>query len=66
MLFQQFFNQDDEAELCKRSKLIGLCKTTGLRIVNGRHSQDPNGNITFYKSPGTILNDYISADCCLF
>ena len=70
-------NYDEGSECCKRSsmdmlvntfgrKLISLCKTTGLRIVNGRHSQDPNGNITFYNSRGTSLIDYVLADYCLF
>jgi hypothetical protein len=28
-------------------KLLAFCKTTGLRIVNGRHVDDPNGSVTF-------------------
>ena len=31
-------------------QLLTLCKTTSLRIVNGRHDGDPDGNITFYNS----------------
>ena len=29
-------------------KLITLCKTTGFRILNGRHNKDPKGSFTFF------------------
>ena len=60
----------DQVWICKLKtfgrKLINLCKTTGIRIVNGRHVQDPNGNFTFYNSRGTSLIDYVLADYSLF
>lgn len=36
-----------------------FCKTTSLRIVNGRYGGDPNGNITFYNANGTSLIEYV-------
>ena len=45
----------DIAPVC-RKRLI-LCKTTGLRILNGRHSGDRKGNITFYNANGSSLID---------
>ena len=63
-------NYVPDSEPCKRTnsdpvtnqfgrQLISLCKTTALRIVNGRHKDDPNGNITFYNSRGSSLIDYV-------
>lgn len=63
-------NYVPDSEPCKRSssdpvinqfgrQLISLCKTTALRIVNGRHKDDPNGSITFFNSRGTSLIDYV-------
>ena len=59
----------DENIICRKSedktvnhfgrKLISLCKTTGLRIVNGRHHGDSSGNITFYNANGISLIDYL-------
>ena len=40
-------------------KLIDLCKTTGIRVVNGRHQGDPCGNFSFYNARGTSLIDYL-------
>ena len=40
-------------------KPLTLCKTTGSRILNGRHSGDRKGNITFYNANGTSLIDYV-------
>ena len=40
-------------------KLLSLCKASGLRILNGRHAGDRNGNITFYNANGTSLIDYV-------
>ena len=43
-------------------KLINLCKSSSLRIVNGRHSMDLSGNITFYNATGKSLIDYLLAE----
>ncbi|KAK3086155.1 hypothetical protein FSP39_014419 [Pinctada imbricata] len=40
-------------------KLINLCKTTSLRIVNGRIKDDENGSITFCGPNGVSLIDYL-------
>jgi hypothetical protein len=42
-------------------KLIDLCKTTGIRVVNGRHQGDPCGIFfSFYNAiKGTSLIDYV-------
>ena len=39
--------------------LLNLCKSTGYRIVNGRHSDDSNGSVTFYGANGFSLIDYL-------
>ena len=38
--------------------LISLCKSTQLRILNGRSSDDKTGKMTFCNSRGTSLIDY--------
>lgn len=38
--------------------LISLCKSTQLRILNGRSSDDKTGKVTFCNSRGTSLIDY--------
>ena len=43
-------------------KLLNLCKSSGLRILNGRHKADPTGNITFYNATGKSLIDYVLVD----
>ena len=40
-------------------QLLSLCKSTSLRIINGRHQDDPNGSITFYNHNGSSLIDYV-------
>jgi hypothetical protein len=39
-------------------KLIQLCRTTGLRIMNGRSTSDETGSYTFQNSRGTSVIDY--------
>ena len=39
--------------------LLTPCKTTGPRILNGRHSGDRKGNITFYNANVNCLIDYL-------
>ena len=39
-----------------------MCKSTGLRIVNGRHKDDPKGDITYYGANGCSLIDYLLTD----
>ncbi|KAK3086335.1 hypothetical protein FSP39_017010 [Pinctada imbricata] len=40
-------------------KFLDLCKTCGVRIVNGRHDGDLTGSITFYSAKGMSLIDYL-------
>ncbi|KAK3096267.1 hypothetical protein FSP39_025128 [Pinctada imbricata] len=40
-------------------RLLSLCKSSGLRIVNGRHLNDQNGNFTFCGTNGLSLIDYL-------
>ena len=40
-------------------KLIDLCKTTDHAIVNGRLSNDQNGNFTFCSTRGLSVTDYL-------
>ena len=71
------FVYENERELCRRNnfdvfvnnygrKLLDLCKSSGLRIVNGRHPGDKNGEFTFYCSRGSSLIDYLLTDSTLF
>ena len=43
-------------------RLLTMCKSTGLRIVNGRHKDDPNGDITYYGANGCSMIDYLLTD----
>ena len=43
-------------------KLIDYCKTTGMRIVNGKHKDDPFGSVTFFSTLGISLIDYLLTD----
>lgn len=43
-------------------KLINLCKTTGLQIVNGRKGKGRQSNITFYNAHATSTIDYLLTD----
>ena len=54
-------NEDNVVNTFGR-KLLDLCKASGLRIVNGRHPNDPNGSVTFYNSIGYSLIDYVLID----
>lgn len=47
-------------------QLLTLCKATYLRIVNGRHTDDPDGSITFYNSNGCSLIDYVLTEVSNF
>ena len=40
-------------------KLLEFCKTSGLRIVNGRHKNDSSGNVTFFSTAGISMIDYV-------
>ena len=53
------FDYENDQVICQRNnmdryvnsfgrKLLSLCKTTGLRILNGRHEGDKVGNFTFF------------------
>lgn len=70
---QSFVDYDNNANVyCRHNadrgvnnfgkKLINLCRTTGLKIVNGRNENDYNGNITFYNANGTSTIDYLLTD----
>ena len=43
-------------------KLLQLCKSTGLRICNGRSPGDKSGKLTFYNHRGTSVIDYVLAE----
>ena len=61
-------NNSDKRKVDERGKnLLNLCKTTGLRILNGRFFGDTLGNFTCYShsgDPSTI--DYILATAPIF
>ena len=75
-LLQPLINYDSDEIMNRKSmdisvnqfgrKLISLCKTTGLRIVNGRHHEDPNGSITFFGPNGMSLIDYLLTESSHF
>ena len=52
-------NSEDKTVNQFGRKLLSLCKSSGLRIVNGRHTGDKNGSITFYNANGSSLIDYV-------
>jgi exonuclease III len=39
--------------------LLSICQSSNLRIVNGRHENDPQGSFTFCGANGTSLIDYV-------
>jgi hypothetical protein len=43
-------------------KLLQLCKSTGLRIGNGRKPGDEKGQFTFYNHLGASVIDYVLAE----
>ena len=48
-------------------KSLDLCKAHGLRLVNGRLSDDQNiGNFTYISSTGASVIDYLLSDECNF
>lgn len=47
-------------------KLLELCKSSGLRIVNGRHPGDVPGDYTFFCSRGNSVINYLLTDSSLF
>lgn len=47
-------------------KLLELCKSSGLRIVNGRHHGDVPGYYTFFCSRGNSVIDYLLTKSSLF
>lgn len=51
-------NQDKHINYYGR-KLLELCKSSGLRIVNGRHPWDVPGDYTFFCSRGNSVIDYL-------
>ena len=48
-------NSEDKTVNQFGRKLLSLCKSSGLRIVNGRHTGDKNGSITFYNAMALVL-----------
>jgi len=52
------FNLDKTVDAYGR-KLLDLCISTGLLIVNGRHSYDQNGEFTFCSDRGSSTVDYL-------
>ncbi|CAG2203516.1 unnamed protein product [Mytilus edulis] len=40
-------------------KLLSLCKSSGFRIVNGRHSEGYANGFTYCGANGTSVNDYL-------
>lgn len=55
------YNMDSTVNQFGR-QLLTFCKTTSLRIVNGRHGDDTGGSITFYGARGSSLIDYLLVD----
>jgi len=51
-------NSEDSEFNTSGRRLIQLCRTTNLRILNGRTVGDHVGNITFYSSIGSSVFDY--------
>jgi hypothetical protein len=47
-------------------RLLDLCKSTSLRIVNGRADDDRNGAFTFISSQGASVIDYLLTKDCNF
>lgn len=71
------FLYEDTEVLCERKnqdkhinnygrKLLELCKSSGLRIVNGRHPGDVPGDYTFFCSRGNSVIDYLLTESSLF
>ena len=71
------FLYEDTEVLCERKnqdkhinnygrKLSELCKSSGLRIVNGRHPGDVPGDYTFFCSRGNSVIDYLLTESSLF
>ena len=40
------------------TKLLTLCKSSGLRILDGRHKHNPNKDFTFVGAKGLSVIDY--------
>lgn len=47
-------------------RLLDLCKSTSLRILNGRADDDRNGAFTFISSQGASVIDYLLTKDCNF
>lgn len=43
-------------------KLLNMCRTSNLVIMNGRSTSDSNGEITFHNHLGTSVIDYAVVD----
>ena len=54
-------SEDDQLNNFGRN-LIQLCKSTGLKIINGRTSGDREGKLTFCNTNGTSVIDYVLTD----
>ena len=50
-------NSKDSNVNSQGRNLIGLCRESGLRVINGRTVSDPNGEITFQNRQGTSMID---------
>jgi exonuclease III len=56
-------SQDQNANVCQYGRqLLELCKTSGLKIANGRVLGDSGGRFTCHKYNGSSVVDYILAE----
>ena len=51
-------NQDVQTNT-QGKRLIDLCISSGIRILNGRHNGDPSGKLTCYTPRGCSVVDYV-------
>ena len=51
-------NQDVQTNT-QGKRLINLCISSGIRILNGRHNGDPSGKFTCYTPRGCSVVDYV-------
>ena len=50
-------NSKDSNVNSQGRKFIGLCRESGLRVINGLTVSDPNGEMTFQNRQGTSMID---------
>jgi len=58
-------HSDDTIVNASGIKLLDICKSTDLRIVNGRIG-DEGGRYTYLANTGKNVNDYAIVSCTLF